>query len=156
MAELLVFDRTTDAASSYRGPAERAVGSFKGPPEQLAPAGLMSQVLSLLVPSLRAEGADLLKMRVWADTSPTFYTRYRIELTAKEPMALAAQPGYAAQASPFPFLIVGAILLALGLLALTAWQVSRIEWGTAAGFGVGLWAVAAILGVVILGRGRAT
>lgn len=152
MTERLVFDSTTPEGSTYRGPAEVATAPFRGPPEQIAPARLTGQAAATLADRLRSTGRPLLRMRAWADTSPTFWTSYRIELVVAAPSSEQRQ-GYALQASPFPFLIVGAVLLALGLVALAAWQISNIEWGPL-GFGGGLLAIAAILALVLLSKGR--
>jgi len=150
MAEQLVFDQATAVASSYKGPAGRALASFRGPPEQVGSVGIASQAFSVLVPALKGQGADLLKLRIWADAAPTLYTRYRIEITARNPAI--AQQGQAAMSAPFPFLIVGAALLALGFVALTAWNVQQIDWGSV-GSGLPLLLAAAVL-LLLLSRKR--
>lgn len=160
MAEQLVFDRLTPEADSYHGPAEVAVAPFRGPPEQIMPAVLMGQLVAQLGATLRGNGRPLLRMRAWADTSPAFWTLYRIELTLADPgRAPSVQlgetlrgNGRAGMSSPFPILIVGAVLLGLGLVALAAWQVSNIEWGP---LGLGLpLALGAALVLLLLLSGK--
>ena len=156
MAERLVLDKTAPEAATYRGPAEVGTAVFKGAPEQVVPTALMATLSTQLLVAIKGRGATPLKLRVWADTAPTLYTRYRIEITLTE-ASVSAQQGYAAQAMPFPFLVLGAVLLVLGLVALSAWQVSRIDFGgIAKGLSMGLIAVvvAAVLVMAILGRNR--
>lgn len=132
MAYRVVLDKKYPAASSYRGPAERGVAEFRGPAEQVAPAGLVGMAAAKLVEATRLQGGTSLALVVEADTSPTFWTGYRIT--------------YTLHASPFPWWYLVAVLAVLGLVALAAWQVSQVDWSAP---GLAIWGLV-VAGVVVL------
>lgn len=147
MSFRLALEKDFPLASTYRGPAERGTATFRGLPEQVVPVGFVASIASVLVPAIRSNGGEPLRVRIWANTSPTFHTDYRVELSLMEP-ARAALVGRAVAAAPFPWLFLLGALAILGLVALASWQISRINWGP---LGLSTFAVAAIAGLVILG-----
>lgn len=126
MAEVLALDKTYPEGKTYSGPAEVGIAKFEGPPEQLLPTSLAVKIAEILVRKIKENQGVLLKMRIWVDKAPIFSTKYRIEVVLTD-QAIQAQQGLATRA-PFPWAILIGALLIIGLVALTTWTISRIDW----------------------------
>ena len=87
----------------------------KGPPEQVAPVRMTSDILSVLVPAIKEHGGTVLEIKVWADWSPTWYTLYKIEVTA--------------HGSPALLWIAILAVLALLLITIIVYRVTGTNWG---------------------------
>ena len=122
---VLVRDETTSEGQTYKGIAERGVAEFQGPPEQLLPVSFVATIASTLYSTVRSGGETPLHVRIWADISPTFYTKYKIELTVT---SSAVQSGQQA----WPHLALLGALLILGLVLLVAWAITAIDWSAVA------------------------
>lgn len=90
----------------YEGPAETCTFEFKLLPEQIPTYPWLGQpIVDNFVSELKKEGAKLLDLRVYEDTTPTFWTNYRVEVTAT--------------ASPLPWnLIILGVLAILFIVAI--------------------------------------
>jgi len=77
-----VLDRRTSDASDYNGYAEE--GSFEvwGPPEQMAPVNIVSEIFAWIVDHLPQYNGKALQIIINADWSPTAYTKYEIIIVA--------------------------------------------------------------------------
>lgn len=91
----------------YDGKAEVCPFEFKLWPEQIPGAPwLGKKIANAFASKLEAEGSKLLELKVYEDTTPTFWTNYRVEVTAT--------------ASPIAWaLVIYAVLAILFIIAIT-------------------------------------
>jgi len=69
--------------TGYVGKAERCTYEFRIPlPEQLGAQWAAERILDANERELAKEGCQLLRLRVWRDTAPTWHTDYKVEATA--------------------------------------------------------------------------
>lgn len=116
--------------SDYSGVQTELSLTIQGPPEQLAPAALVSQLVAIIVEKVYANDTDIVRMEVWADWSPTLYTKYVVKMRlipASTYEAQAAGIQWAIPVSAIVALIASAIT-AIGL-ALLAYNVKEITEG---------------------------
>ncbi|GAI69543.1 unnamed protein product [marine sediment metagenome] len=67
----------------YEGDAETCTFEFKLTPEQIpGTAWLGQRIVDSFVSELEKEGSRLLELKVYEDTTPTWWTNYRVEVTA--------------------------------------------------------------------------
>jgi len=67
----------------YEGDAEVCTFEFKLTPEQIPGTEWLGQrIVDSFASELEKEGARLLELRVYEDTTPTWWTNYRVEVTA--------------------------------------------------------------------------
>lgn len=67
----------------YEGDAERCTFEFKLTPEQIPGTEWISErIVNAFVGELEKEGSRLLELKVYEDITPTFWTNYRVEVTA--------------------------------------------------------------------------
>jgi hypothetical protein len=136
-----MLDRVYPEGQTYSGPAETCSAELKGPPEQIAPGTLVDDVVATIASWFPPEGTDkLLRIKVWADWSPTFYTLYKVEVSG--------------HASPVPWAAIIAALALIGLIILI-WQVSQVDWKPVAE--TAKWGVIALIvlaAIVLLGPGK--
>jgi hypothetical protein len=67
----------------YEGDAETCTFEFKLTPEQIPGTEWLGQrIVDSFVSELEKEGSRLLELRVYEDTTPMFWTNYRVEVTA--------------------------------------------------------------------------
>lgn len=85
---------------------------------------------------VRDNGEEMVSIQVWEDTSPTWTTDYKV--TAVATAGLTAASGVVAQGVQW-FLVIGAVLLILFLIALTfvIRQINRLWYGESNGNGGG-------------------
>jgi len=70
-------------AYTFEGDAETCIFEFKLTPEQIPGTEWLGQrIVDSFVSELEKEGSKLLELRVYEDTTPTFWTNYRVEVTA--------------------------------------------------------------------------
>ncbi len=70
-------------AYTFEGDAEVCTFEFKLTPEQIPVYPWLGQrIVDSFVSELEKEGSRLLELRVYEDTTPTFWTNYRVEVTA--------------------------------------------------------------------------
>ncbi|MBA7619436.1 hypothetical protein ES703_26775 [subsurface metagenome] len=70
-------------AYTFEGDAEICIFEFKLTPEQIPVyPWLGERIVGSFVNKLEEEGARLLELKVYEDTTPTFWTNYRVEVTA--------------------------------------------------------------------------
>ena len=68
---------------TFEGDAEICTFEFKLTPEQIpAYAWLGERIINSFTSKLEEEGSRLLELRVYEDTTPMFWTNYRVEVTA--------------------------------------------------------------------------
>jgi len=81
MAFQLIVDKKYN--QDYRGKAERCVYTFSLTPEQIpGTRWTAEQVVDAHNEELEKQGSQLLELRVWEDTAPTWTTDYRVEVVA--------------------------------------------------------------------------
>ena len=78
MAYKLVYDDLKDYYQ-YEDQCDTWVGYFSGPPEQIAPASLVANIAAIVVDKFLLSNITPVRIRVYADTSPTLETKYRVE-----------------------------------------------------------------------------
>ena len=67
----------------FEGGAETCIFEFKLTPEQIPTyPWLGERIVDAFVSELEKEGSRLLNLKVYEDTTPTFWTNYRVEVTA--------------------------------------------------------------------------
>lgn len=134
MAYRLIVNQTLP--TSYRGDAEVCTWEFTLPFEQLPGVGYVrDKIIDAHICELRNQGSELLRLRVWEDTSPIFVTKYRVETTA------AASPLW------WNLIIMGVLaILFIVAIAFAIKEVRKIIWD-GDGNGIGKWLLVA-LGVV--------
>ncbi|MBA7649654.1 hypothetical protein ES703_57451 [subsurface metagenome] len=67
----------------YEGDAETCIFEFKITPEQIpGTEWLGQQIVDSFASELEKEGSRLLELKVYRDTTPIFWTNYRVEVTA--------------------------------------------------------------------------
>ena len=117
MAYSLVIDKTFE--TTYSGKAEICTYTFKSLPEQLPFEQWFAQrFIDSHIRELANQGSHALKLKVWRDTSPTFTTDYKVEVTA------SASPLW------WNIIIVGAIaVIGLALITWAIIEVKGIDWG---------------------------
>jgi hypothetical protein len=104
-----VLDRTTVAAADYQGKAKLVPFTFSAMPDQFDFINdwLVNHFLDELQAQATANnGSQVLKLRLWRDTSPAWETRYRGELELSTP------PGFET-----PFLVTAIVVVALAAIA---------------------------------------
>lgn len=70
-------------AYTFEGDAEVCIFEFKLTPEQIPGTEWLGQrIVDSFVSELEKEGSRLLELKVYRDTTPTFWTNYRVEVTA--------------------------------------------------------------------------
>jgi hypothetical protein len=123
------------AWDSYVGAYEVGTWTFRGPPEQVAPASIVSSIVSGYISQFRLHGEALLYMKVEVDAAPTFETKYRVTTYSHD--------------SPFPQVLVYAIIamvIVIGLAYITHVMSPAIK-SAAENFpkliNLGFWAIAA-------------
>jgi len=106
-------------ASTYKGATEVLYAELKGPPEQLLPVNLMEKIIIAFESKVTPYGGHPLRIKIWSDWSPTWYSLYKVELTI--------------HASPLAWNIVipavAAVLIVIGLSFIT-WEVTHASWGS--------------------------
>lgn len=107
------------AAKTHVGKAEQCTFEFKLYPEQIPGVTWLGiKVAIAFADKVADEGAEMLDLKVYEDTTPMFWTNYRVVATAT--------------ASPVPWaLIIVAVLAILFFVALTFLikEVKTIDWG---------------------------
>ena len=100
---LIVDDKKNQ---DYEGPAEKCVYTFNLGPDQIpGTAWAARQIINAHVEELADQNSQLLELRVWEDTTPTWQTNYYVEVVAT--------------ASPlFWNLIIGGVLAILFVIAI--------------------------------------
>lgn len=109
------LNQVTPAAATYKGKAKRVQFTFSALPEQFdyVNTWLVNNFLGELQKQATANnGSQVLKLRLWRDTVPTWTTDYKGELELSTP------PGFET-----PFLVWGLIYGALILVGL--WIISK-------------------------------
>lgn len=108
-------------AFMYEGKAETAIITLRRPPDQITPPEwLGDQLVKAFADELKKEGRKVIEIKVYADTTPIFWTDFRIEVTASVPNSVSgetASPGWGA--------VVVAVLLIIGLIVLF-WVIKQI------------------------------
>ena len=68
---------------NYRGHAEKCTWEFTvALPDQLGAGWTAQQIINAHIKELQKENSKLLELRIWEDTSPTWTTDYKVEVTA--------------------------------------------------------------------------
>ncbi len=122
-------------SKTYVGKAEICTFEFKLWPEQIpGTTWLGKKIADSLAKEVANHDAEMLNLKVYEDTTPMFWTNYRIIATST--------------ASPVPWAIIIVVVLAiLFIVALTFLikEIKTIDWGEPAGVAIGILAI--ILGV---------
>ncbi len=149
MAFKKILDRRGDP--DYSGKAEQVTFTFSTIPEQFpGEQWLADRIIDKIVGQLAGQNSKMLYLRVWRDTSPTWQTHYKVELTAS--------------ASPLWWNLIILSVLAIFSLILT-WQIVNVvedifwrEDGTEPGLvGALKWgtlAIIAVLGIALVTKGE--
>lgn len=127
-------DTTTSFGRSYSGPAQVAVVKFNTGPEQtdFMDNWYRDNLVDDAVNAVKDQGGDVIRVQLWRDKSPTFYTKWKVLITARVPQGAAA-PGKIG----FPWLawavVVASILLVSWVTAKVLESVRDIIWGPGGG-----------------------
>lgn len=106
----------------YEGKAETAIIILRFPPEQITPPEWVGdKLVKAWANELKKEGRKLLEIKVYADTTPLFWTDFRLEVTASVP---EGETSMAVGGPGWQFVAV-AVLIILGLILL-AWVIKEI------------------------------
>ena len=142
MAYNLILDQA--GVSGYVGKAEKCTYEFSTIPEQIpGEQWLADQIIQKHIDELAKENSKLLHLRVWRDTSPTWQTDYRVEVTA------SASPLY------WNLIIIGVLaILALVITWKITGVVKNIDWGKAAApiKWTAITVAVAVIGLILLAR----
>lgn len=105
----------------YEGWQETCVYALTVPlPEQIGPPAWIGDLIAnAFANKVEEQGERVLELRVYADTTPTFWTDYRIEVTSTIPAE-----GTSGIAFPWAAVIIGVIVI-LGIVVLT-WSIEKI------------------------------
>lgn len=114
-----VLEEYSGDSGSYSGPAERARFELWGPPEQLAPVSIVTEIFSWIISHLPNYNGKPLYVKIDADWAPTMYTKYRIEIIAY-PATTSAM--YADSAKPQFVISIPILVAALLSSLLVGWQ----------------------------------
>ena len=110
-------------AYTYQGDAETAVFEFRLTPEQIpGTEWLGDRIVDSFIAELSAQGARLLELRVSRDTTPTWWTDYRVEITATVEQGTA---GVGAIGFPWTAVIIG--VLAILFIIAIVWAIGKID-----------------------------
>lgn len=124
-------------AKTYVGEAEECTAEFQLWPEQI-PGGewFGKQLANAFVGEITKQGAKMLDLKVYEDTSPTLYTNYRIvAIATASPIAWPA--------------VIAAVLAIIFIVAIIFLikEIKTIDWGKAAAITTGMiFGIAALLG----------
>jgi len=123
-------------AKTYNGKAEECIFEFKLYPDQIPGGGwLGNKIANTFANEVAKENAEMLDLKIYEDTSPVWWTNYRVITTST--------------ASPVPWaLIIVAVLAILFVVALTFLiiEINKIDWGKLVGG-------TAVIGIIILASG---
>lgn len=109
--ELIISKRMNQA---YRGPAEFCAYEFSLWPEQIPGTGWAAQqIVDANLNALAEQGSQLLELRMWEDTAPTWTTDYKVEIVAT--------------ASPLWWNLIIVGVFALLLIAGVAYTITKVE-----------------------------
>lgn len=115
----LIQDYLYPLASTYNGNVEECTFIFSLGPEQIPGTDwFRDQIINGLEDEVTKEGARMIKLQVWEDTTPLWHTDYKVIATAT--------------ASPVHWLlIIGAVLVILFLVAITFTiiKIVKFVWG---------------------------
>lgn len=115
----LIQDYLYPLAATYNGNVEECTFTFSLGPEQIPGTDwFRDQIINALEDEVVKEGARMISLQVWEDTTPLWHTDYRVIATAT--------------ASPVPWLlIIGAVLLILFLLVIvfTIIEIRKFYYG---------------------------
>jgi hypothetical protein len=136
MSYHLIKSYVTNFGKSYSGPAQEATMYFQTwGPDQIEFVdqwfGVQSTVGSMVQEAISAvenKGGTPIQVQAYRDKSPTWYTKYRVVITAKVPAGMSQQAsmGY----SPAFWLAVMGLLLAISWMAnKTLQSVRDLVWG---------------------------
>ena len=107
MAYKLITDFVYFLGETYEGPAVLSTFEFNTPPGVFTDL-IANRMIDSFEDKCRAEGLEILRMRVWADTSPIQVTKFYTEFSC-----------YSAEvASPVPPLVIAAIQKIIEVLPL--------------------------------------
>jgi len=87
MAYKLQKDYTTDFGNSYNGAAQVATISFRTGPEQISwiDSWLKNNIVSEAVTAVKNQGGNVIRVQLFRDKSPTWYTKWQLLITAQSP-----------------------------------------------------------------------
>ena len=122
---------------------------IKGPPEQVAPVNIVSQLIAIIAEKTHENKVSIIKMKVYADWGPTLYTDYQVVMevipdgTAQSVSTETAKPQFVVPLSVVVSLIASAIIvLGMTLISYNAKEMVRIlgipSWVWMVGGGVAL------------------
>jgi len=98
----------------FEGDAERCTFEFKLTPEQIPGTEWIGErIVNAFVDELQKEGSRLLELKVYEDITPTFWTNYRVEVTAT--------------ASPIVWAVVVYAVLAILILVAVIFTIKAVD-----------------------------
>ncbi len=129
----LISDHKYSAAKTYKGAAEKMVTKpFRiNLPEQIGAWWLADKTVSAFEDTLKDQGLTILELKVYADTTPTWYTDFIIEVTTSLPQP----PPNAVAFVQIPIavwvaLVALALLIALAIAStILVRSVTDLVWG---------------------------
>ncbi len=111
-------------AYTYEGNAETAVFEFQLTPEQIPGTEWLSdRIVDAFVAELEAQGSRLLRLKVSRDTTPTWWTNYRVEITATVEAGTAGTVG--AVGFAWSAVIIG--VLAILFIIAIVWAIRSVD-----------------------------
>lgn len=134
MAYKLFSDKLTPAAAIYHGSAEMCSTKFVTGPEQTSfvDSWLKNNLVSNAVAEVRNEGGTVLRVTVYRDISPTWTTKWLVEITAYWGISAYAGRDIAMEVGFGPWAIVIAAIFAALVIAFVVKpfieSVTRMLW----------------------------
>ena len=116
----LIYHHEYPLAKTYAGKAEECTARFRIDfPDQFYPSGWVAETMvSAFAEQVEEQGGMILDVKIYEDTTPTWWTDYIMVVTAVT--------------SPFPWvLVIGAVLAIILIVAFTnlVVEVKDIDWG---------------------------
>lgn len=125
-------------SKTYVGKAEECTFEFKLWPEQIpGTTWLGKKIADVFADQVAKQDAEMLDLKVYEDTTPMFWTNYRVVATST--------------ASPVPWaIIIVAVLAILFIVAITFLirEIKTLDWGEPAEAAIGILAIVLGIGAV--------
>jgi len=128
----LVKDHVYPRASTYNGPAENCLFTFKLLPEQLPGHDwIANKVIDALASEMTKGGREMLELKVWEDKSPTWWTNYQVFIVYTDPGGAAAVQVFRPMVAHVGVIIAAALII-LFIVAITFLikEINKLWYGT--------------------------
>jgi len=128
----LIRDYVYPRASTYNGPAESCLFTFKLLPDQLPGHDwIKNKVIDAFASEMTKGGREMLEIKVWEDTSPLLWTNYKIFIVYTDPGGAATVQVFRPMVAHVG-VIIAAVLIILFIVAITFLikEINKLWYGT--------------------------